>query len=152
MCVCACIQACAHSNTTLFWGQLEMQRCASHLEHLAAEALPLLIRSYDTVLVDEARRTQRFDILWRLCCPRKQATHIRLFTSLLQANTKWGRGGADRKINKQTNKVPSFLKGCATKQTHSHQLFILVSAVTMHRHGNVSWEIDVTQLSGRVLS
>lgn len=40
-----------------------MQSFLSYLEHLTAEAFPLLIWSYDTILVDEAWRTERFNIL-----------------------------------------------------------------------------------------
>lgn len=62
----------------------------SHLEHLTAEALPLLIRSYDTIFMDEARRTQRFNILWSLCCPKEEARHTWLVTLLPHAHTKQG--------------------------------------------------------------
>lgn len=50
-----------------------MQKRLSHLEHLTAEPLPLLVRPYDAVLVDEARRTQRFDVLRRLGRPETEA-------------------------------------------------------------------------------
>lgn len=52
--------------------ELKMQKCSTYLEHLTANALPLLIRSYDTILVDEARRTETFDILGRLRCPKER--------------------------------------------------------------------------------
>lgn len=54
------------------YGELMTQKCLSYLEHLTANALPLLIWSYDTILMDEARRTKRFNILRRLRCPKKR--------------------------------------------------------------------------------
>lgn len=56
-----------------------MQRFATYLEHLTADAFPLLIWSYDAVLMDEARWAQRFNILWSLCCPKDETRNTNTF-------------------------------------------------------------------------
>lgn len=98
-------------NINHFWsdyGEMMMQSFLSYLEHLTAEAFPLLIRSDDTILVDEAWRTERLNILWSLRCPKNDPRQTLLPYVCIHLVWSWQKTNALLRLD--TERTPSTLQ------------------------------------------